>query len=474
MAAPPEALARYIACPRILQFGLDIIVADLTRTGREKLPDDWEPLFSALLKVLDIIPGRRPAVVAIVEDAFVMRRAVRTIKMHSGNMRSRRVLLEVGVYLEHDGILGPAAVLPSELPPIAFEADIKDASLAPIRRRLIALGKELRKTGHSVVADGTSRVLAFLRRSASLPVGLVEAQGIADILHDGEDEVDSEIRAMFRPKMALAQLAAVADLAPLFATEANSLVATVEEKAAAWAEESPVSAKLVRVLADPEWNSEATLLAMPDRRVADVFLASDRAMARHCIVVDHKGLADRIPTVCPERLIIVGPTPDAVRGLLTAEKARARVLLLGDAAGTAMLAAEVAPLERIDAFSFVAARAKALSSALRRGGGDESLDLSEAEFRVAVFVREEEIDLTESDDVYRGETIQILTQRDHRFAYRPGGDVLAFTAGETRPFERVAARNIHKGDSILVLNESVREPIRRAMAGSRRCWMLCP
>jgi hypothetical protein len=467
-AATPEALARYIAYPRVANLGLDVVVADLTSTGRSKLPDDWEPLFSSLLKALDAIAGRRPAVVAIVEDAFAMRRAVRTVKMHSGSLQPKRSLLEVGAYLEQDGILGPAAILPSELPPITFEADIKDASLVPIRKRLVSLGRELRKAGHTTAADGASRVLTFLRRSASLPIGLAEAQMIADILHDGEDEVDTEIRAMFRPKMALAQLAAVADLAPSFGVEAKNLIKTIEEKAAAWVDESPVSAKLARLLAEPEWNSETTLLGMPDRRVADVFLASDRAMSCRCIISDHKGLADRIAATSTQRLVVIGPTPDAVRALLTAEKAPPQVLLLGDAAGSALLAAEVAPLERISAFSSVAARAKAFSSALRRGGGDESLDLSEAEFRVAVTIPEGEIDLTRSDDVYRGDIVRILTQREHRLAYRPGGEVLTFTAGETRPFERVAARNVNKGDSILVLDASVREPIRRAMAGSRQ------
>jgi hypothetical protein len=48
--------------------------------------------------------------------------------------------LEVGAYLQEPGLFGPSAALHGELAPIAFEADIKDASLAAVRNDLLALG----------------------------------------------------------------------------------------------------------------------------------------------------------------------------------------------------------------------------------------------------------------------------------------------------------------------------------------------
>jgi hypothetical protein len=108
-----------------------------------------------------------------------------------------------------------------------------------------------------------------------------------------------------------------------------------------------------------------------------------------------------------------------------------------------------------------------MAAALRRGGANEQLDLAEAEFRVAAMVTEAEIDLTRAGEAYRGDILHFTTIQRHRIAYRPTSDVLQFSPGETRPFEQKSARQIEVGDRILVLSEAVREPIRRALAGSR-------
>ena len=467
-ASKAEPLVQCLDFARFRSKSLDALVVDMTRTGRSELPDDWEARFSIVLQALDSVPHRRPPVVVLAEDAFTLRKAVRTLRSHNAALRPpRRMPLEVGAFLPEPGLFGAGAVLTAELPPITFEADIKDASLAILRKELITLGRNLRQAGQATAADGVSRALAFVRRSASLPIGLREAREIADILHDGDDEVDAAVRSLFRPKMALGPLAAAADLAPQFGEEARRLVQEVEAKVGAWEEETPVSAKLVHVLKDALWNSRETLLTIPDRRVADVYLSSDRALGVLCEVADHRELSDRLNSICPERTIVVGPTPDVVRALLTAPASPERVLLLGDAAGSALLAAEIAPLSRIAAFAPIAGRARALSAALQRGGANEQLDLAEAEFRVAASLPEGEIDFTRAGEAYQGDILHVITSRGHHLAYRPTSDVLKFSAGETRPFERAQARDVQPGDRILVLDASVREPIRRALAGSR-------
>jgi hypothetical protein len=352
------------------------------------------------------------------------------------------------------------------LPPLRFEADIKDASLAGLRRDLVALGRNFRQRGESVAADGASKALAFLRRSASLPIGLREAREIADILNDGDDEVDIFVKSLFRPKMVLGPLAAAADLVPEFGEVTRQLVGVVEAKVATWEEETPVSAKLAQLLLDTAWNRQTTLLAVPDRWIADVYLSSDRALNVACDVVDHRGLSDRLSSTSPTKIVVIGPTPEAARALLTAQISPERVVLLGDAAGVALLAAEIAPLARIPAFAPIAGRARAMAAALQRGGANEQLDLAEAEFRVAAVIPEGEIDLTRSGEAYRGEILRFTTS-GHRIAYRPTSDVLRFSPGETRPFERVQARQVQSGERILVLDAAVREPIRRALAGAR-------
>lgn len=463
-----EPLLRCLKFSRFLAKSLDALIVDVTRTGRSELPDDWEGRFAVALQALEHVSGRRPPVVVLSEDAFALRKAVRTLRTINAGLRpARRTLLEVGAYLQEPGLFGPASVLPGDVAPIAFEADIKDASLAAVRNDLLALGRSFRHIGQAAAADAVSRALAFVRRSASLPVGLREAREIADILHDGDDEVDMSVRALFRPKMALGALAAAADLVPEFGDEARRLIHEVETRVTAWDDETPVSAKLARVLEDDAWNSATTALIIPDRRTADVYLSSDRALDVRCQVADARGLAERLASKLPGRIIVVGTTPDVVRALLTAPAAPQRVLLLGDAAGTALLSAEIAPLSRIAGFAAIAERARAMSAALQRGGANEKLDLAEAEFRVAAVLPEGEIDLTRSGEAYRGEILHFTTTRGHRLAYRPTSDVLQYSPGETRPFERTQARDVRRGDRILVLDASVREPIRRAIAGSR-------
>lgn len=462
-----EPLVRCLNFSRFLAKSLDALIVDVTRTGRSELPDDWEGRFTIALQALEHVSGRRPPVVVLSEDAFALRKAVRTLRTTNAGLRPvRRAPLEVGAYLQEPGLFGPTSVLPGDAP-IAFEADIKDASLATVRNDLLALGRSFRQVGQAIAADAVSRALAFVRRSASLPIGLREAREIADILHDSDDEVDMSVRALFRPKMALGPLAAAADLVPEFGDEARRLIRDVETRVTAWDVETPISAKLARVLEDNAWNSATTALVIPDRRTADVYLSSDRALDVRCQISDARDLVERLTSKSPTRIIVVGTTTDVVRALLTAPVAPQRVLLLGDAAGTALLSAEIAPLSRIAGFAPIAGRARAMSAALQRGGANEKLDLAEAEFRVAAAIPEGEIDFTRSGEAYRGEILHFTTTRGHRLAYRPTSDVLEFSPSETRPFERTQARDIRRGDRILVLDTSVREPIRLAIAGSR-------
>lgn len=462
-----EELIRYIQSERARVFGIDVVIADLTRPGRSDLPDQWEPRLEALLKSLDEATGRRPATLILTEDSFTFRRATRVMKTIAATRRPKGRVYETGAYLHHRGLLGPTANLPSEMPPISFQADIKDASLAPLRDRLVVLGRALREDANAG-ASVVSRTLAFLRRAASLPIGLSEARQITDILYDADDEVDSNIQAMFRPKMALGALLGVADIAPAHSSEIRSLVEAVGSKVSEWENETPVSLKLSSLLEQSAWNATSTVVAFPDRRIAETYLASDRAVRCNCTIIDHKGILDLSNSASVRRIIVIGPGPQAIRALLTTPLGPETVLLLGDAAGSALLSAELAPLGRIAAFSSIAGRAKALTEALRRGGTNEALDLAEAEFRIVVTDQKERIDLTQANEAYRGPVIEIRTQRGQILRYRPTSDVLLLSPGEARPFERVPARDIEAGETILVLKNDVRELIRRAIAGSRR------
>jgi len=468
-ALKPEGLNPYLQHERVAQLGLDVVVVDLTQLSRQTLPDNWEKAFSALLAALGTAPGRRPPVAVIVEDAYALNIASRLLRTHNAALVPRRAPpAEIGAYLPQRGALGPTAELPTNLAPVSFEPDIKDAALAPIRKRLLALGAELREQAGTAAADAASRALRFLRRAASLPIGLSEARRIADILHTEEDELDRAERSAFRVKMELAPLYDVAANVPALGAEARHLAAEIEEKVNSWSDETPVSAKLTALLNATGKRTSDTMIAVASRRIRDVFLSSERALNWDCDVVAPDDLAVRLANVRPEKLVVVGSSPEIVRVLLTSSGVPATVFLIGDAAGTGLLSSEIRPICRIEAFRPLAVRAEALRAALARGGGDESLDLAEAEFRIRAVAPEGEVDFTRSGDDYKGDVVHITTDHSGRFAYRPGSDVLIQSAGELRPFLRRDARDVRVGDLMLALGNNLREKLRRALSGSRR------
>lgn len=467
--AKPEALHAFLQYQRVVQRGLDVVVVDLTQVARRSLSDDWEKPFAALVAAIGAAPGRRPPLAVITEDGHALGVASRVLRAHCQAASPKRPYpVEIGAYLPRPGVLGPEAHIPSDLPPVVFEPDIKDASLAPIRRDLLTLGAKFRQRGDAVAADAATRALRFLRRAASLPLGLSEARDVTDILHTEDDEVDRAARAAFRPKMELAGLQSAAQNEPVLGAEARRLAMDIEAKVESWAKETPVSAKLATVLDASGKRATGTMIAVPTDRVRDVFLSSDRAQRWDCDVVAPENLAAQLAATRPERLIVVGPNPEIVRVLLTSPEVPAIVVLIGDTAGVGLVCSELRPITRIEAFRPLAARAEALLAALARGGGDEKLDFAEAEFRVRAAVPEGEVDFTRSGDDYKGDVVRIGTSRGGRFAYRPGSDVLVHSAGELRPFVRREARRVQVGDLILALGSDVRETLRRALSGSRR------
>ena len=467
---PPERaqsrLTKLLGFERFTRHGLDAVVVDLTRQSRAELGDQWERSLATLLEALDTVRGRRPPVVVVCEDPFALRGASRVLRAHAARLRPRRAApVETGVYLAEPGFLSRLATLPDRLSDVAFTADIKDASLVAIREKLVTLGRRLRDGGDGAGARGVSRALAFLRRVASLPLGLDEARRTADTLFDADDEVDAGIRAMFRPRMALGQLAEIGQSSPegAFAREA---VALIESRIEGWGAETPVSAKLADLIAQEGWNTSATLIAVPERRIAEVLMASDRGVAWHCRIIDH---SDLVPTLAKGglmRVIVTGPSATAIRALLTSPATPGEAVLLGDAAGSALLAGELGPLARLPGFAPVSGRAMAMQAALKRGGLDERLDAGESEFRILPIMQPREIDLTREGGSFAGEKI-LLSTSAHRIAYRPSSDVLLFTSGEARPFEKIPAREVERGDQILVLDEEIRDRLRHALATSR-------
>jgi hypothetical protein len=462
-------LQPFLQHSRMTSLGLDAIVVDLTRTGRSDLIEDWQKPFETFVGAVPFAPGRRPPLIVLTDDVYIWNKAGRLLRARGALQRPQwKRHTELGALLLESGLLGHRTTLPSNLPPLCIYADIKDASLAPLRRDALRLGEELKAMGATSLAEGVSEALALLRRVAGSPLGLNEAAGVIDILYSGEDELHARARALFRPKMALARLAAAAHEQASCSAGSRHLQEQIERKLKAWTQETPVSLKLASLLAQPGWNEADTLITIPDVRVAEAYLASDRALGVAARVVDHRAIGSAFRERRFKKLIALSPTPELIRTLLIDEACPSDVTILGDAAGTALILAQLRPLTRISAFQSLAERAVAIQRALERGGSDESLDLAEAQFRIAATPTESSIDFTQAGETWEGDVIEVRTSRLPRIAYRPNSDVLVYSPGETRPFERKSAREVRAGDHILVLDAKLREPLRQALAGSKK------
>jgi hypothetical protein len=449
-------MRRVLSFERFVKHGLDVVVVDLTASGEKDLPSDWERDLATLLSVMATMPGRRPGIVAITETPGVLRRVSNALKAHAQSIHpNRKFPRELGVYLPEPGYLGPKNAPPENLPVVDFQADIKDASLIPLRKALIELGKDVRSNTGGHFRSGPSRALSFLRRIASLPIGFAEARQIVDMVYDEDDEHGSLIRAMFRPNEELSGLQSLGLLAPHSAHQAERLAVQIEAKVSAWHAETPVSAKLTGILDKAPESASDLLVAFPDKRTAEIFMLSDRAQRWRCRVTYTEDLISSLGTYQAKDLIVVAPKPDIIRLLLTSPLIPQRVILIGDASGTAL------PL---------AARASALRRALEKGGGNERLDIEEAEYRIGDFTSAEKSDFTKSNGQWTGDVVRIRTLRD-TFDYRPNGDVLIHSPGDLRPFDIIQAKKVSKGDFILALKKDMREGLRIAMSFATRHQM---
>ncbi|WMT87491.1 hypothetical protein NO932_02500 [Pelagibacterium sp. 26DY04] len=461
----PKRITRYLDHHLLADRRIDVVVVDLTRQSREELGEHWEKRLGTLLEALDAISGRRPAILAVCEDPFTLKAATRALRAHNARLRPRRQNPEeVGICLTSRGFLGPSPSLPTQLPEVRFHADIKDASLAVLRDDLLALSSKLKEFGNVDEMRAAGKALSFVRRVASLPLGLSEALRTADTLFDADDDVDSAVRSMFREGMALADLAAVADTG-VDGGRARPIIARIQQLVSMWQDETPVSAKLVDLLARDDWNCAKTLISVPDRNISEVLMGSDRALHWKCAIGDHFDLGAAMDRTYFDRVIVIGPSPMALRTLLISESTPTDVVLLGDAAGAGLLAGELWPLMRLPGFSAVAERATGLLAALKRGGLDEKIDHREAEFKIAPAAGSRDIDLSREGGDYTGERV-ILHTSGHRIVYRPTSDVLVFSSSEARLFEKLPAHEIEPGDHVLVLDEETRNRIRAALATS--------
>ncbi len=452
---------------RFRRFGVDAVVVNLTGAIARDNRDAWEKGLVALLAALAQAPVRRPPVVLLADDPHVHRHADSVLREAAS--RGRRLLpARRGVYCPVHRPVGDAAVVPNNLQPLRVQADIKDAGLAPLRRRLLALARLHREAGDGEAARASRVALEALHRAASMPIGLAAAEEAARILWNGDSEQDLRAVELFLPGQACKRMESRARAVGRGVEDAATLCAEMLTRMESWREKTPVSAKLTAMLTDPAWNARDVLVSLPHPRVADVLMAA-APMPILADVDDHRALEDGRPF---RRLILVAPTPDAVRSLLVIPHAPELVVVLGDCAGIGLVSSLLRCLGTLDGMGPLASRARYLAERMAFGGADASLDTAEAEFRLAPDPSSEILDFTRGGEAFRGEVAVIRLRRGDTVKHRANALVPAYFPDEVRPFRLVQARSLSAGDMFPVFREGLRSLLRSAIASSGKTAML--
>ncbi len=461
--AKESVLKRYLAFERFPRLGLDVVVADLTRTSLGDMGDNWPAALGNLLRAVRSMAVPRPAVVVLAEDVFVMRKAEAVLRDVAQEARVQgKAYLAEGLLLRHPGFLAAPRGLAAKASPIAFRADIKDGALLRLRDDILGAARDLVQAGAEEAAGALRSALSFVRLIANLPVGYAEAKAAIDILHGTDDDRDQAVRSRFYLDGGLAPLNNAIHETPAH----RYLLRGVHERVCAtvsqWEAATPISLKLRRMVESGKGDPDGTLLVLPDRTLVDLFLASDLALQCPWGVTAAKTMLEAARASGARRWLVVRPTSNSLKAILTSDLSPERVDILGDAAGSALLAAELAPISRLPAFAPYAGRAAALLEAIGRGSSDLRAD--EAELALPLPAPTRELDFTQSGDAYSGPIVKLTTQRGHSLLYRPSSDVLRHTPDELRAFECAEAQRISEGDHVVVMTRSLMEALRQELA----------
>ena len=462
-------LQQCLRSERFRLHGLDAVVVDLTHTAHAALSPDWPRELRDVVEAIRNAPfGSVPPVVVLCEDGIAFRRAEKVLRSSNANRRGQRIRRR-GAVLTAPGILSAASTTESvALPPLRFEADIKDAALAPLRERILSLARRLRQAGRASESRAVGAALRALSTFASLPLGVHEARDTAAVLFDDDDHDSVRSRSSFFPTSALQPLAQLEATVPEFAPDIRAAVNEITAHLDRWHLATPVSLKVAQLLNDPSWNAPDVLLVFPDDRTSSVFSVSDSGLKCLCTCSDVFKLAEVATTREWRRIVVLRPELRAIRVLLPMPACPEKILILGDAAGITLVGAELHALAAIPEFSLFAGRTTALLTALQRGGCESTVNTREAELQYPTREREEVVDLTRAADGYQGPVIQFELEGGGRAAYRPSGEVLVFMPDEARQFRQQPAAEVMPGDSILVLRQEVRDRLSIALSRSRR------
>ena len=457
-----KRLSQCLAYERFAGHRLDLVVADLTHTALSSVGERWPDAFARLLAALERLGTVRPGVVVLAEDAFVHRRVEGMLRDATYSSRPRRSPPETrGVMLSTQGFLGPTAPCDASYPAMEVRADLKDARLLSLRNEVLGAARQLEEAEDRDGAAALRTGLSFVRATATMPIALSAARAIVETMHGTEDDADRSARRKFYPATALQPMADAALASPhkaaLLAFRSRFMLL-----AAGWEDSTPVSEKLAALATRLGNEARRAMLVLPDRHVANIYDLSDAAQSAPWHVAEPRTMVQVARTHGCDRWIVVRPSGDTLRTLLTALPGPSRLDLIGDAAGTALLEAELRPVATLEAFSALRARAEAFRKAIGQSAASLTFDHEEVSARTAA--HHAELDFTRSDGEYAGPRIRVETEGGYVLLYRPASDVLRYTPDDLRAFDKVQAQAIRPSDAVLVLTLGLMELLRRELA----------
>ena len=457
-----KKLAQCLVYKRFADHRLDLVIADLTHTALSSVGERWPEAFLRLLAALERLGTARPGLVVLAEDAFVYKRADTMLREAAYSSRPRRSLPETrGVMLSTQGFLGLTAPRDASYPVMEVRADLKDARLLSLRNEVLGAARQLDEAEDRTGAAALRAGLSFVRATATLPIALGAARSIVEMMHGTEDDADRRVRRKFYTATALQPMADAALASPnralLLAFRARFMAL-----AEGWENATPVSEKLAALAARLGDDARKTMLVLPDRHVANIYDLSDAAQAAPWHVAEPRTMVQIACAHGCDRWIVVRTSGDTLRTLLTALPGPSRLDLIGDAAGTALLEAELRPVATLEAFSSLKARAEAFRKAI--GQSLSSLTLDHEEMSARTVSNHAELDFTRSDGEYAGPRIRVETEGGYILFYRPTSDVLRYTPDDLRAFDKVQAQLIRPTDAVLVLTLGLMELLRRELA----------
>lgn len=454
-----------ISTRRFAERGLDAVVINLHSNILRPIRDTWEQGLSDLLVSLASVPGRRPPVIMFSNDVHALRKAEGMLKAHNVKL-GRPAHLRQAIYSPKHDPLGPRHAIP-EGGVSVYDADIKDATLTPLRRSVLDIGRRLRE---ATILDGyrtARRALDALHRAASMPLGLAEAEQSAKMLWEEDSDENREVLKTFHSKQEIYALTATCSKSGVAVGQAEQFRDTALKRLQEWQTDTPVSHTLRKLLAKNEWNRQDTLISFPRSEIALLFSTAAEVTSLGIPTCHHKELAEKIG---PGRLIIVGPDTNAIHTILASNVAPQRVAIIGDCAGIGLVSSLLRCLSDADGLGAISARAKLLAAKLQGGGADASLDLLEAQFTTSSSSGPRLLDFTQSRDGSKGKVTVVTTSASppREIRYRSSAKVPVYTPDEIRQFKNVEARYLKDGDLIPILADDVRARIRTAMQASSK------